>query len=228
MTAAPARPRDRLARAVRLGLGALLLAGALALGLLGAGFVWFARAAIQEDEAPLHADGIVVLTGGPDRVETGLRLLVGGRADRLLISGLGHGVELADLARRGGLEPAKLQGRVSLGRAATSTRTNALETAEWARANGIRTAIVVTAGYHMPRALVELHRTLPDLVFFPTPVLSPVVSPGRPAPAGSKWPSPRLLGEEYMKWLVAWLGLSGYAPTHEPHGPAGSGNGPSG
>ena len=43
------------------------------------------------------------------------------------------------------------------------TRGNAAETAEWARAHQVRSLIVVTSAYHMPRALAELGRDLPDV-----------------------------------------------------------------
>ena len=35
--------------------------------------------------------------------------------------------------------------------------------------------IVVTAGYHMPRALAELRRALPDVTLYPVPVQPPAM-----------------------------------------------------
>jgi uncharacterized SAM-binding protein YcdF (DUF218 family) len=174
----------------------------LALGVLAAlailwlgGFVWFLRSAERLPPPPPQADGIVALTGGAGRVEAALRLLAEGRARVALISGVGGAAAFEALARRAGIDP-DLRPRVTLGRAAQSTRGNAEETAAWARANAVRSLIVVTAGYHMPRALAELARTLPDVALYPAAV-----------PAAASW---RLMAAEYGKWLAAELGLSGF------------------
>jgi len=185
----------------------------------GAGFAWFVHAASQPAAPPPKADGIVVLTGGPERIETGLLLLAAGHAPALLVSGLGSALDTAELARRAGLDPVTLPGRVTLGRAATSTHTNAAETAEWVRREKIRSLIVVTAGYHMPRALAELRPALPGVTLYPAPVLAGMWrGPGQTNMANIKAPSWRLLAEEYVKWLAAECGLSTLGPTHEPRG----------
>ena len=174
----------------------LMVAG---LVILGAGFVWFIAVAQQAGPPPPHADGIVVLTGGAERVETGLRLLVAGRADRLLISGVAHAAALPELARRAGLDAAALPPNVTLGRSATSTLGNAGETAEWVQAHTIHSLIVVTAGYHMPRALLELERALPGVTLYPV----------RVHPPGLQEPGLlRLLAAEYVRLIAAGVGLS--------------------
>jgi uncharacterized SAM-binding protein YcdF (DUF218 family) len=171
----------------------------LALAWVG-GFFWFLHAAWVTTEPPAAADGIVALTGGADRVETALKLLAEGRARVLLISGVGGAADFAELARRAGVDPA-LSSRVTLGRAATTTRGNAAETADWARANGLASLIVVTAGYHMPRALAELSRAMPRLTLYPAPVLPPALRQ-------FGFTALRLLAGEYNKWLATEAGLS--------------------
>ena len=117
------------------------------------------------------------------------------RADHLLLSGIGGGAELAELAHRAGVDPLPLASRVAIGRSATTTRGNAAETAAWARANGIHSLLVVTASYHMPRAMAELARALPETALYPLPVVSPE------RPDHSALPL-RLVAEEYLKfWL---------------------------
>ena len=173
------------------------------------GFAWFIYLAGQPAELPPHVDGIVAFTGGPERVETALRLLALGRADRLLLSGIGGGAELPELARLAGVSVPPIAARVSIGRSATTTRGNALETTAWARANGIHSLLVVTAFYHMPRALLELRRVLPDTELYPVPVgLS----------ASSHWSGVplRLIAEEYLKYLAAAAGLTAVLPAREP------------
>jgi uncharacterized SAM-binding protein YcdF (DUF218 family) len=182
----------------------LLAALLLALGWL-AGFGWFLHVVLTPAPPPPRADGIVVFTGGADRVETALRLLAAGRGGKLLVSGVGHDAGFIELARRAHVD-VSLAPLVTLGRAAISTRGNAIETAAWVHANGLHTLIVVTAAYHMPRALVELSRTLPDVALYPVPVLPPAMR------EGLEIPELRLLAGEYMKWLAAEIGLSALAP----------------
>jgi uncharacterized SAM-binding protein YcdF (DUF218 family) len=202
--AAQPRRRRRLA-------GAILLA---ALALL-AGFGAFLAAALDPGEAPPGTtDGIVVLTGGSDRVATGFRLLAEGRARRMLISGAHQAAGLPEIAAAAGVDPNSFAGRVAVGHAAGSTRGNAVETAAWARAEEMRSLRVVTAAYHMPRAMLELRRALPGRDLLPHPVPSALLrEPGalwRPASWG-------LLIGEYARYLGAWVGLSGlFASGREP------------
>ena len=177
-------------------------AGVLGLAALwGVGFADFSHAARQPGPPPPPADGIVALTGGADRIETALRLLADGHAPLLLVSGVGRGTDLAEVAHRVRLDPARLAGRVTLGREATTTLGNAAETAAWARAHGIRRLIVVTAGYHMPRAVLEIRRVLPDVALYPVPVLPPAL---RGAMDGA---TVRMLASEYDKLLAVRFGL---------------------
>jgi uncharacterized SAM-binding protein YcdF (DUF218 family) len=166
------------------------------------GFVWFAREAMHSSPAPPEADGIVALTGGADRIATAIQLLREGRGRLLLITGVGPGAELAPLLRGTGVDPAAVQDRVTLDRAAMDTAGNADETAGWVRANGLHSLIVVTAGYHMKRALTEMARTLPDVALYPAPVVPPGL---RNAP---RLRALRLLAGEYAKWLASEIGLT--------------------
>ncbi|MBL6455740.1 YdcF family protein [Belnapia sp. T6] len=196
-----ALPRPRWRRRRRL----LVMAPALTLGLLAAGFAWFLLLAGRGPAEPeRHTDGIAVLTGGAERVETGLRLLREGRAERILVSGVHPQVTLADLARLGGQEPEALAGRVSLGPRATTTRGNAAEIAEWARAEHLDSLRVVTAGYHMPRALLELRRRLPEVALVAHPVVPATL---RDPAAGGRARTWSLLAGEYLKFLAAWAGI---------------------
>ena len=177
----------------------------------GAGFAWFVNETAVTSEPPAVADGIVALTGGADRVETGLRLLAEGRARMLLISGVNRAADFPSLARRAGVDPA-LTSRVTLGRTATDTRGNATETAAWAGVHRLRSILVVTSDYHMPRALAELHRALPSAALYPIAVASPATHDGA---TGARV---RLLAEEYTKWLAVETGLSRLAGRAEERG----------
>ncbi len=173
------------------------------------GLVWFIQYSARPEPPVPEADGVVALTGGAERVETALRLLRAHRAQWLLLSGTGIGVDLAVLAHRAGVDPAPLADQVTLGRQATSTRGNALETAAWAHDHDIHTLIVVTAYYHMPRALTELRRALPGVTLYPEPVLRPQ--------SGGFGPlvTLRLTAEEYTKYLLAVVGVTTLLPGHD-------------
>jgi uncharacterized SAM-binding protein YcdF (DUF218 family) len=176
---------------------AVLLAGAAWLG----GFAAFDRAARRAAREPPPADAIVALTGGADRVDTALMLLAAGRAPLLLISGVGGGTDLPELSRHAPLAPGQAA-RVTLGRTATTTVGNAMETAVWARARGVRSLIVVTAGYHMPRAMVEIGRALPGVALYAMPVRPPALR------GGMEISTLRILANEYNKYLAVRLGLT--------------------
>jgi uncharacterized SAM-binding protein YcdF (DUF218 family) len=170
------------------------------LWLLGIG--WYLYLASYDAPPPPHVDAIVVLTGGPDRIDVALRLLVGGEADRLLVSGAGEKTDFAALASRAGIDPAPLQQRITMGHAAHSTRGNALETAAWVREYDINSLLVVTTWFHMPRALVELRRAMPAVTVHPYPV-------GHPDAEGlTRVNLIRQVIGEYHKYLAASAGLT--------------------
>ncbi len=192
---------------------AVLVALAASLSLLSlawcVGFAWFAYGATRAAPPVPPSDGIVVLTGGAGRIEAALDLLAQGRARLMLISGVPEHLELDEVVHAAGRTlPPALAGRILLGHRATSTVGNALETAAWARANGLHSLIVVTAGYHMRRALAEIGTALPEASLHPHPVQPPALSQPR---LGTL----RLLAAEYVKWLAVELGLTGSAHLRE-------------
>ena len=206
MSVAPPRRRRRLAAVLG---RALALVAALWLG----GFAWFLSLAARPAPAHAHAQGIVVLTGGADRVRTALRLLAAGAAHRLLVSGIGGGAGLADLGRRAGLDPEPLAPRITLGRGAASTFGNAEEAAAWVRAEHVRSLILVTAFYHMPRAETEFRRALPGVRLVPWPVRPPGM---RRLDGLASWTGARLMSDEFMKFVAAKLGLTALVPGPPP------------
>ena len=56
---------------------------------------------------------------------------------------------------------------------AATTYGNALEAGTGSHTYHVRTLIIVTADYHMPRAMLEMRRHLPGVTLVPAPVRPP-------------------------------------------------------
>lgn len=151
-----------------------------------AGFFLFATF-LPRPAGEERTDGIVVLTGGPGRLERGAALLERGRAERLLISGVDKRVGPGDIARTFAIPPRAMT-RIDLGRSAVDTRSNARETAKWITRHRYRSIRLVTTDWHMARARFELSRVLAGVRL----VLDPV--PGEPGLL--------MLVTEYNKYLL--------------------------
>jgi uncharacterized SAM-binding protein YcdF (DUF218 family) len=202
-TTRPTRPQPGRLRLPRL---ILSLLGGVALLWL-AGLVWFADTMPSEVADPSSpTDAIVVLTGGSQRFDAGLELLAAGKAKKLFVSGVHHGVEIADLLhlahRAADAAPfGELACCIVLGHAADSTIGNALETAAWMRSEGYHSLRLVTAGYHMRRSLFEFARAMPEMRIIANPVFPEQVKADWWA-----WPgTAALIVGEYDKYLAARL-----------------------
>lgn len=198
--AAAPRPRRRLRR-----LGLALLAGTgLGGAALGLGFLGFVDGlARMERVPPDRADGIVVLTGGAQRIGDAIDLLASGYGRRLLITGVNERTSRDEIARLNPTQSDLIACCVDLDYRARNTIGNAIETRRWMRLHRFNTVAVVTSNYHMPRTLIELDHVLEGADHV---IPHPVVAEGFDA---ARWwhcaATARLLAAEYAKFLVAWL-----------------------
>ncbi|HWL47917.1 MAG TPA: YdcF family protein [Sphingomonadaceae bacterium] len=135
-----------------------LLSAALLAWLLG--FLWFA-VSLPAPAPPAWTDAIVVVTGGPGRVQRGLALLEAKHARRMLVSGADRRVKPMELADAYHAPRALIACCVDLGYEAADTRSNAEETIRWLTARRFRSVRLVTSDWHMHRARFELARLLP-------------------------------------------------------------------
>jgi uncharacterized SAM-binding protein YcdF (DUF218 family) len=166
-----------------------------------AGFLWFAATVpvAVGDEAAV-TDAIVVLTGGSDRLATGLALLEAGRGRKLFISGVHKGVDVAELLRLARQSRPDLACCIVLGYSADDTLGNAIETAAWMAGEHYASLRLVTAAYHMRRSLLEFHRLMPEAAIVPHPVFPDAFKKDD----WWRWPgTAHLLATEYTKYLAA-------------------------
>lgn len=180
---------------------ALVLVGAIWV----AGLVWFAESIPRPGGAPVpdtRTDAVVVLTGGPLRLRTGLTLLEEGKARKLFVSGVNPRVEMAELLRTAEKTTSQADCCIVLGYAADNTTGNANETRGWMEREGYRSLRLVTASYHMRRSLLEFRRAMPGI----TVVAHPVFPDSFMADSWWSWPGTlTLIVSEYHKTLAAWL-----------------------
>ena len=178
----------------------------LALLALLVGFFLFVRSVEDvERPAPAPADGLVVLTGGADRIQDALQLLEQGKGKRLLISGVNIHSTMEDFRRRWPGRDRLFECCVDLDYQARNTYGNAIEGARWAHKRGYHSVILVTASYHLPRAMLEFSHAMPDIAVRGTPVV----------PEASRlhrwWQDPtlaRLMVLEFVKYWGASVRLS--------------------
>mgnify|MGYP000156229430 CR=1 FL=1 len=149
---------------------------------------------------PAPADAIVALTGASNaRLETALKLLQDGKGGRLLITGVDKTVTKADLQQAIGGSDELYACCIDLGFQAEDTIGNAAETAGWVQVQGVKTLIVVTADFHMPRSLIELKARMPNVALVPHAVRTSAANPEDWWQDG--FSAPRL-ALEYTKYLL--------------------------
>jgi uncharacterized SAM-binding protein YcdF (DUF218 family) len=182
-----------------------------------AGLLWFASTIPRTvPDAATRTDAIVALTGGADRIETGIQLLSQGLADRLFISGAGEQVRTSDLLGRSTPISPELAASITIGKAAVDTPGNAIETAAWVRGQNMRSIRLVTAAYHMPRSLLEFHEAMPEVEIVPHAVF-----PAHVKEDWWRWPgTASLIAREYTKFLLTWARQSIDPRLAAPDSPA--------
>ena len=154
------------------------------------------------DAALPPTEGIVVLTGGSERLAAGLELLAAGKGQKLLISGVYPGLTLERVLAGHTIAENLRACCITLGHEAADTLGNAEETRAWMKAEGFHTLRLVTAHYHMPRSLLIFRQFMPDIAITQYPVTPDSVK------LDSWWQrfgTASLLITEYNKYLFASL-----------------------
>ena len=180
-----------------------LVAILVAVAIWAAGLLAFAERVQRSTPAadPPAADGVVVLTGAGSnaRIAAAMGLLEDGKGRRMLVSGVSREASREDIRVVSKAARRLYDCCVDLGFDAANTQGNARETQEWARAMRFDSLIVVTADYHMPRAMLELRGAMPDKRLTPYPVATSVMNAGRWWRTSG---AARLMVTEYCKYLA--------------------------
>jgi uncharacterized SAM-binding protein YcdF (DUF218 family) len=164
------------------------------------GFFIFTGTLQRSQPEPRTADGIAVLTGGVARIDEAMKLLAQGKAKRLLITGVNRTTSTEALKQLASEGDQLFACCVDIDKEARNTIDNATETSQWVAQNHYNSIIVVTSNYHMPRALAELARAMPEVSLVPYSVVDNNVR------LDHWWAYPgttRLLVSEYLKYLPA-------------------------
>ena len=124
------------------------------------------------------ASNIVILTGGSNRIKDGLKII--NNLDKssimntkLLISGTGKGFTISNVTK---LLPKNqylnmfVKCCIKLDSKSQNTYSNAIETLKWAKRNNIKTFILITSNYHMPRAVLEFKAQMPNFKIILHPI----------------------------------------------------------
>lgn len=119
------------------------------------------------------ADGIVVLTGGENRLRRAATLLSKGYSERLLVTGVNPKLSSQSFQKVVGVSDELLDCCVQIDRLAKDTIGNALAAQKWNEQVKAKSLIVVTGAFHMPRAIKELSHALPKMKLIAVPVNVP-------------------------------------------------------
>ena len=139
-----------------------MIARFFALVVLGyaVGFILFAVTLGKPAPANLKTDAVIVITGGPGRIEHGMDVLQRGQARRLLVAGADPSVTKRDLMVRLGGRQDLLRCCVDLGSESVDTRSNAEESQRWLAGRKYKSVRLITSDWHMRRARYEFRKVL--------------------------------------------------------------------
>ena len=120
--------------------------------------------------------GVVVLTGGKNRIEKGVDILSKGYGDKLLISGV---FMPSEIEAKFSLEKEKkelFKCCVSFDQRSKNTYENAEEVVKWLNENkDIKSIILVSSYYHLPRSIMIFEKKIEsDVKIYPTPAIQKI------------------------------------------------------
>ena len=115
---------------------------------------------------------IVVLTGGPRRLEEGFQLLERKLGSALFISGVNPIVTKKDLKKilntnNSNKKNILFDCCVYYEKKSKNTKSNSIEANKWLTKNDYNEIFLVTSSFHMPRSIYEFKKNAPKIVIYP-------------------------------------------------------------
>ena len=155
---------------------------------------------IDDLELP-KVDGVVVFSGGENRIQSAVQILSKGYGERLFISGVNPMTKKNDISLKLISDKAIFTCCIDLGNNATNTLENANETKEWIGELNYKNVIIVTSNYHMKRSLFILRNTIPEVNFISFPIKSSYAN----ETGKFNYLNFKLLANEYLKYVYTRL-----------------------
>ena len=121
----------------------------------------------------IKTDGIVVLTGDKYRISEGIKILKKNSNERLLISGVNKKISKSKIISLYGNDPETKQlfdCCIDIDKVSTNTFENSREAYFWARDRQLKTLLIVTSNYHIPRVKLEFSRFFKENILYYNPV----------------------------------------------------------
>ena len=136
-------------------------------------FVVYTGATGNETMSLIKTDGIVVLTGDKYRISEGIKILKKNSNERLLISGVNKKISKSKIISLYGNDPETKQlfdCCIDIDKVSTNTFENSREAYFWARDRQLKTLLIVTSNYHIPRVKLEFSRFFQENILYYNPV----------------------------------------------------------
>jgi len=127
----------------------IIFFAALGIGIAEIGFFYWV---LQKKESPKKSDGIVVFAGSDDRIKAGYELMKSGIADFLIISPASE----KQLKKYEHINGSANETRYIIENKARTTFENAIYTREIVEKHNLKSIILLTSSYHLPRSYLLL------------------------------------------------------------------------
>lgn len=125
-------------------------------------FIDFAKDVGKFDMECGHVDVIVAITGGRGRMEAGLELLLAGKGDYLILSGVNKESDVESIFFMKIWKNKAIPDRLIVEKDSRSTYENALATRKIVDSYNFKSIILLTSVYHMKRAIYTFKKILPE------------------------------------------------------------------
>lgn len=165
------------------------------------GLIWFTYQIPRKDFRiqDTKTDAVITFTGGVERLQESIQLILDNKASKLFISGV-----VSPKYVRNTLKTHNISDKTIFGTTAKSTYENAQDVSKWVQEHRLSSIRLVTANYHIPRAKMLIAALNPNLVIIQHPVFPKAfnLKKWRKSPLTVK-----LLFFEYNKYLALRLSL---------------------